>query len=353
MPIKPLRLEPGQTIGIIAPASAPPDPKAVDHSIGVIERLGFKARLAPNVRKRWGFLAGADRERASDIMKMFTERRVHAILCIRGGYGTVRLLPLLDYQAIRAHPKIFVGFSDITSLHCALLVKSNLVTFHGPMLNSDFNKSDCPEFTIRSFLRTLTSPSPSGPLYSCPDHNLSRNLDLNPDRERTVASFPSKVPKPKTKNSKVSAIPTTLSAGPSTASGRLIGGNLSLLCATIGTPWQPSFRNRILFFEDLDEVPYRFDRMLTHLLHAGLLQQVAGIAIGTNANCDDPKAKEFKEYRQTLEDVLTERLRPLKVPVVMNLPFGHVSSNATLPIGVRATLDAAKRDLIITEAAVR
>ena len=351
MPVKPPRLQFGQTIAIIAPASAPPDPKAIDRSIGVIEGLGFKARLAPNVRKRWGFLAGSDRERASDIMKMFTDSRVHAILCIRGGYGTARLLPLLDYQAIRANPKIFVGFSDITSLHCAFLVKSNLVTFHGPMLNSDFNKKDCPEFTVQSFLRTLMSPSPAGSLCSCRHPHSDRNLNLG--RNRPITSSPAEKKKPRTETSTLSAVPITLSTGTPTASGRLIGGNISLLCTTIGTPWQPSFKNKILFFEDLDEIPYRFDRMLTHLLHAGLLQQVSGIAIGTNADCEDPKAKEFKEYRQTLQDVLEERLRPLKVPMVMNLPFGHVPFNATLPIGIRATLDAAKSDLIITESAVR
>jgi muramoyltetrapeptide carboxypeptidase len=137
------------------------------------------------------------------------------------------------------------------------------------------------------------------------------------------------------------------------ASGRLLGGNLSLVCATIGTPFQPSFRNKILFLEDLEEPPYRFDRMLTHLLNAGLLQQVAGIAIGINRNCIDPNAATAREYRQTVEDVLAERLLPLKIPIVTGLPFGHVPLNATLPIGARATLDGIKGDLIIEETAVR
>src|SRR5437868_11624193 len=149
--IKPPRLNPGDTIGMVAPASAPPDPKAIDRSVEVIERLGFRAKLAPNVRKRWGFLAGSDRERASDIMKMFTDRNVNAILCVRGGYGTSRLLTRLDYRTIRAHPKIFIGYSDITSLHCAFLVKAGLVSFHGPMLNSDFIKEGCPPFTVQCF----------------------------------------------------------------------------------------------------------------------------------------------------------------------------------------------------------
>jgi len=329
--IKPPRLNPGDTIAIVAPASAPPDPKAVDRSAAILEELGFRPRLAPNVRKRRGFLAGSDRDRASDLMKMVNDRKVRAILCVRGGYGTARILPLLDYKAIRAHPKIFIGFSDITSLHCAFLAKSNLVSFHGPMLNSDLIKPDCPSFTLESLFRTIMRPAASGSLNSLLDRPLSLDSKL------------------KTKNLK---LPHSIALRRGIASGALIGGNLSLLCTTIGTPYQPSFKNRILFFEDLDEVPYRFDRMLTQLLNAGLLQQVAGVAIGINANCEDPKAKTCKEYRQSLPDVFKERLLPLKIPVVMNLPFGHVPLNATLPIGVRATLDGNKADLVITEAAV-
>jgi len=317
MPVKPARLNYGDTIGIIAPASAPPDPKSIDRSIAVLERLGFKAKLAANIRKRWGFLAGSDRERASDLMKMFADREVKAIMCVRGGYGTARLLPLLDYQTIRANPKIFIGYSDITSLHCAFLVRSNLVSFHGPMLNSDFSQKGLPDFTLRSFVNTLMQPSRPGSIRDGYQRKTTAIL------RRGVASGP------------------------------LIGGNLSLLCATLGTPDQPSFSKCILFFEDLDEVPYRFDRMLTQLLNAGLLQQVAGIAIGINANCHDPKARNAKEYRQTVEDVFRERLLPLKVPVVTGLPFGHIPLNATLPVGVRATLDAVKGDLVVAEAAVK
>ena len=315
-PMLPPRLSPGDTLGIIAPASAPPDSNAIERSVAVLENLGFKGRLAPNVRKRWGFLAGSDRERASDLMKMFTDRRVNGIVCVRGGYGTARLLPLLDYRAILAHPKIFVGYSDITSLHCAFLVKANLVSFHGPMLNSDFIKPDLPDFTLHGFLRTLMQRVPAGSI--CQGYT-----------KRTV---------------------TILRDG--VASGPLLGGNISILCAALGTPYQPSFKGRILFFEDLDEVPYRFDRMLTQLLNAGLLQQVAGIAIGINKNCKDPKARKSKEYRQTLADVFRERLQPLRVPIVSGLPFGHIPYNATLPIGVRVTLDGNLGDLRITESAV-
>jgi muramoyltetrapeptide carboxypeptidase len=314
--IKPPRLNHGDTIGIVAPASPPPDPKATDRAVEVLQSLGFKVKLAPNVRKRRGFLAGSDRERAADLVQMFADRKVQAILCVRGGYGTARLLPLLDYGLIRANPKILVGCSDITSLHCALLRKANLVSFHGPMLNSTFSKPDVPHFTLQRFLDTLMCPVAAG--------SICKNY-----RSKTVS---------------------VLRRG--RASGALLGGNLSVLCTTIGTPYQPSFKDKILFLEDVGEAPYRFDRMLTHLLNAGFLQQVAGVAIGINKDCDDPKAKRSKEYRQTLRDVLKEGLLPLKVPVVVGLPFGHIPLNATLPVGVRATLDGVKGDLLITEPAV-
>ncbi len=319
MPLIPGRLEYGDTIGVAAPASAPPDPKAIDRSVAVLERLGFRVKLAPHVRKRRGFLAGTDRERAGDLMRLFTDPKVKAIVSMRGGYGSSRLLSLLDFNAIRVHPKIFIGYSDITSLHWALLRKSNLVSFHGPMLNSDFIKDSFPDFTWRSFTRTLMQPAPAGSI--CQGY---------PGRTVSVLR-------------------------PGKASGPLLGGNLCLICATVGTAWLPSFRNKIFFFEDLNEAPYCFDRMLTQLLNAGLLQQVAGIAIGVNRGCKDPKARKCKEYRQTIEDVFAERLRPLGVPVVMGLPFGHIPLNATLPVGVRATLIGGARggDLVIEEAAVR
>jgi muramoyltetrapeptide carboxypeptidase len=324
MLIRPRHLSPGDTLGIVAPASAPPDPRAIDQGVAALEALGFKVKLASNVRRRHGYLAGDDRERAADLMRMFTDRKVSGILCVRGGYGTARLLPRLDYQAIRANPKVFVGYSDITSLHCAFLTKARLVSFHGPMLNSDFIHPTMPAFTRRSFLDML-----------CPSGNSARGSPRNIGdgyRRRTVKVLRSGV-----------------------ARGQLIGGNLTLLCTLLGTPWQPDFKGCILFFEEIGEPPYRLDRMLTHLRNAGVLQQVAGVAIGVNADCDDPKARTSREYRQTAEDVLKERLLPFGIPVVSGLPFGHVPHNATIPIGVAATLDASHGAgaLLINEAPVR
>lgn len=316
MPLRPPRLRKGDTIGVITPASAPADPKAIDRSVAALEALGFKAKLGVNVRKRCGFLAGSDRERASDLMRMFGDRTVGGILCLRGGYGTTRLLQRLDYTAIRRQPKLLVGYSDITALHCALLTKANVISFHGPMLASDFLKVDFPTFALESFLRTLEEPKAPGSI--CQGYH-----------KKTVK---------------------VLRAGK--AAGRLVGGNLSILCATLGTPFQPPLQGGIFFFEEVDEVPYRLDRMLTQLLSAGLLQQVSGIAIGINKNCRDPKAWKTGSYRQSAEEVFKERLLPLGIPTVSGLPFGHTRFNATLPIGSRAVLDADTGDLVITEAAV-
>lgn len=312
--IRPRRLSPGDTIGIVSPASAAPDLKALDQAVARLERSGFQVRLASNVHKRHGFLAGTDRERAADLMQMFKDKKVDAVACVRGGYGSARLLAKLDYSVIRKNPKIFVGYSDITSLHCAFLTKANLVSFHGPMLVSDFSKQDMPGFTQESFVRTL----------------LGERVNLCEGYGGHTAK--------------------SLRGG--VARGRLIGGNLSLICTLVGTPWLPSFKGRILFIEDVGELPYRFDRMLTHLLNCGLLQQLAGIAIGLNADCDDPKAKVASEYRQSLEGVLRERLSPLKIPVVTGLPFGHVPYNGTLPIGIKAELDANRGKLIFVEPCV-
>lgn len=314
--LKPERLNFGDTIGIIAPASPPQDPKAVDCAAQALERFGFKPKLAKNVRARHGFLAGGDRERAADLMAMFADKKVKAIICLRGGYGTARILDRLDYGVIRQNPKIFSGYSDITSLHCVLAQKVNLISIHAPMFNGALDGSDLPEFTKKSFFRTVMEAKPAGSI--CDGYDKKGVL--------------------------------TLRGG--VAEGRLIGGNLSLICASLGTPFAPSFKGKILFFEDISEKPYRLDRMLTQLLNAGILQQVAGVAVGVNQDCADPDAKVVKEYLQTAADVLKERLASLRVPVVTGLPFGHVDLNATIPVGAKARLDGKRGDLIITESAV-
>jgi len=314
--VKPERLCFGDTVGIIAPASAPPDPKAVDRAAAALETFGFRPKLGKNVRARLGFLAGSDRDRAADVMQMFTDKRVKAIICLRGGYGCARILDRLDYAVIRRHPKIFSGYSDITSLHFAFVKAMNLVSFHAPMLNGELADPKIPEFARRSFFRTVMEARPAGGICEGYDR-------------KSISVFRRGV-----------------------AKGRLVGGNLSVLCAAIGTPFVPSFKEKILFFEDVGEKPFRLDRMLTQLLNARILQQVAGVAIGVNRDCQDPNASARGEYRQLAADVLRERLSSLRVPVVTGLPFGHVDLNATLPINTMARLDGNRGDLVIIEAAV-
>lgn len=314
--LKPERLCFGDTVGIIAPSSPPPDPKAVDRAVEAMERFGFVPKLAENVRDRHGFLAGGDRERAANIMQMFSDKTVKAIICLRGGYGAARVLGLLDYRAIRRHAKIFSGFSDITSLHCAFAKKVNMISIHAPMMSA-LQSKDLKEFTRASFLRTVMEAKPPGSVVA--------------DYDKKHIS--------------------TVRCG--VAEGRLIGGNLSVLCASIGTPFEPSFKGRILFIEDVNEQPYRLDRMLTQLLNGGRLRHVAGVAVGVNRDCeDDNKERMIDEYRQSSADVMAERLQSLGVPVVMGLPFGHVDLNATIPVGAHARLDADNGDLIILESAV-
>jgi muramoyltetrapeptide carboxypeptidase len=315
--LKPERLCFGDTVGVIAPSSPPSDPKAVGRAAEALERFGFVPKLAENIRDRHGFLAGGDRERAADLMQMFTDKTVKAIICLRGGYGSARLLSLLDYRTIRRHAKIFSGFSDITSLHCAFAKKVNMISLHAPMLNGGLQSKDLKEFTRASFFRTVMEAKPPGSIVS--------------DYDKKSIS--------------------TVRCG--VAEGRLTGGNLSVLCAAIATPFEPSFKGKILFIEDVNEQPYRLDRMLTQLLNSGLLRHVAGVAVGVNRDCeDDGKDKVIDEYRQSSADVMAERLQSLGVPVVVGLPFGHVEFNATIPVGAHARLDADNGDLIILESAV-
>lgn len=314
--IKPQRLQFGDVVGIVAPGSATDKPDDVRRYADAVEEKGFKPKLGPNVGKRLGYLAGDDRSRAADLMAMFTDPEVKAVLCARGGYGSARILHLLDYRVIREHPKIFVGFSDITALHCAIQTHSRLVVFHGPTLNTELSDQKPWEFTGQSLLKTVMSPEAPGSIC---------------DSEARKAV-------------------TILKGG--TATGPLIGGNLSVLLSTLGTPYQPHFKGAILFFEDVNEPPYRFDGRLTQLLNAGLLQQVAGVAVGTNKDCVATDTANSTEYQQTLEDVLRDRLLPLGVPVIIGLPFGHVPKNATLPVGLQATLDGVSADLTVNEGAV-
>ena len=311
MTIYPRGLEPGATLGLVAPASPPREPSYIERVIAGIEARGFRVKAARHLRKRKGYLAGTDRERAADLMAMFLDARVDGVLCLRGGYGSGRILPLLDYKAIEASRKIFVGFSDITAVHAAIARHTRLVTFHGGIAPMFVNGN---ERAWRSFNCMTSAREAAGSMLSGPAGIKARCTAIRKGEAR----------------------------------GRLAGGNLSILVSLLGTPYFPPLKGRILLIEDVGEAAYRIDRMLTQLLNAGVLQQVAGVAAGTFEGCTTDAGK------QTVHDVLVERLRPLGVPVLEGLPVGHQDLNVTIPLGAMARLCAGARpDLIIEEAVLR
>lgn len=304
--IVPRALRFGDSIGIIAPASPPKDPALIDTAVRSLKKLGFEVMLGKAVRKKKGYLAGDDSDRLKDLHRMFADKHVTAIMCLRGGYGSPRLLSKMDFALIRNNPKIFCGFSDITALHMAIFSKTGLVTFHGPNLLGLMNKKDISEYTIASWLRSVMVNRAAGSIAN---------------------GMPTK------------SHCKTIMKGTST--GTLIGGNLSLINALIGTPYLPSFEGKILFMEDVNEAPYKLDRLLTQLDNAGLLKKLKGIAFGTFTGEGDFFA------------VCKERILSLKIPSVYGLPFGHIDHFATLPHGAQARLDATKGTLEIIQAAVR
>lgn len=306
--IKPKRLCPGDTIGVIAPAS-PGDLELSMAGVRWLEKQGFQIKLGRSAQQILGYLAGSDADRAKDINEMFLSSEVDGIVCLRGGYGTMRILELLDYDAIRDHPKVFVGYSDITALHTSIGQRTGLVTFHGPMVASDMGK-EISDYTRDSFYQAITAAEPLGPIHNPP-------LSLPPE-----VIVPGK------------------------AQGYLTGGNLSLVVSTLGTPYEIDTRGKILCLEEVGEAPYRVDRMLTQLSLAGKLKDAVGIAVAVCTDCDEEDPPGF-----TLEEVLKDRLGSLTKPVLYKLYFGHTSDKATLPLGVMAAINTVKGGLTVMERA--
>jgi muramoyltetrapeptide carboxypeptidase len=312
--VKPRVLEPGDTVGLIAPASYTFDLWRLDDAAARVEALGLKPKFGKHVRGRRGFLSGTDEERLEDLHEMFADRQISAIFALQGGYGTPRLLDRLDYDLIRRNPKILLGYSDITGLHLAISRKAGLVTFHGPNMIGRV-----PPRTLELLKKALFSPEPIGEVTN-PEEQDPLNIEFP---LRTVT--------------------------PGIARGRITGGNLTLISSTMGTPYEIETRGRILLLEDTGEAPYRIDRMLVQLKLAGKLQEAAGIVFGTCTDCD-PSRSSF-EISLSLSDVLMELLGPLGKPVLAGLLFGHTREKATIPIGVEAELDAGARRLTILESA--
>jgi muramoyltetrapeptide carboxypeptidase len=298
--LKPARLRSGDTIGIVAPASPVFPEDKLEQAKKHLQHLGYRVKLGKHVRNMHGYLAGLDHERARDINAMFADTSVNAIFCLRGGYGSPRLLPLLDYALIKRNPKIFVGFSDITALCCAIFAQTGLITFSGPMLVSDMTQPD--DFSQQNLWRMLTKNRTFGTYKNHSEHHL-------------------------------------VGIKNGTATGRLIGGNLTLLAALCGTPYLPSLDKSILYFEDIGEEPYRVDRMLSQLENIGALEKLAGLAIGQMTDCTED---DEEKPTLSLEDVIADYLVPLpkSAPALANLSYGHVKHKLTLPVGAKARLIA-------------
>lgn len=314
--IKPKALQSGMTIGLVFPAGWT-KMEEVEAGKAYLEKLGYKVQVGSNAGKQLGYLSATDKERAAEFMAAVENKAVDAIICARGGYGTMRMLPLLDYTSIRKHPKIISGYSDITALINTIHQRTGLVCFHGPGALAPWN-----EFTEKSFLAVTTPPQPT-------------------EDEKKAKKQYEPIVMPPTEGWK------TMTAGK--ARGRLIGGNLTLLATTTGTPLEIDTKGALLFFEDVTEEPYRIDRMITQLLLAGKLQSCKGIAIGQFTKCDAEDAA----HSFTVQEVLTDRLAGLGIPIFTGLQFGHVPQKYTYPIGVQAELDATAGTLTLLESAIQ
>ena len=310
--VKPKRLKPKDLIGIISPASKPADDSRVERGVKYFESLGYRTAVGKNVGKQHGYLAGTDEERLEDLHSMFAHNEVKAIICVRGGYGSGRLIPKINFNLIKRHPKIFVGYSDITALQMAFLKKAGLVTFAGPMVAVDFHKDEIVEFTEEFFWRIVTSPKKIGKVQ-------------NPDGEPFYS----------------------LNGGK--AEGRLIGGNLAVFNSLLGSRYLPDFKDKILFLEDIGEPPYRIDRMLNQLKLAKAFEQAEGVILGKFTDC----AEEDEDTPTlSLSEVFDDYLKDIKKPVIYNLKHGHISENLTLPFGIKVKIDGNKKTVEFAEGAV-
>ena len=288
----PRRLKRGDTIGIVAPAG-PFDRQTFLRGTRIIEDMGFQIFIPPGLFEKNRYLAGSDHHRVQFVNQLFADSSIDAIICARGGYGSMRILPMLDYDLIQDNPKVFIGFSDITSLLSVLLTRCNLVTFHGPVVTS---LADASEETKLSLSNSVTSDS---------------NLEIKLFNGKTLV--------------------------PGVATGTVCGGNLTMLCHLVGTSFAPAFENKILFLEDRGEAPYRIDRMLVHMELAGCFDGLLGIILGAFEKCGPI---------EEVTEIIVELFEKYSIPILAGLDAGHGSHNLTIPLGIEATLDADRHSLI-------
>lgn len=315
------RLQKGDTVAVIAPASTIVryNREKLDKGISELKKHGLKVKFMPDMMMRqYGNLAGTDRQRAEEFTQMFTDPQVKAIIAATGGYGTMRFLDLVDWNVIKQNPKLFVGFSDNTALHCALNRYCDFPSVHGTGVLFLWGNAKNRPYAFRHILA----------LSGLEEYNDSTSLN---DWGGNVSDAVSYKPV------------TVLRQGK--ASGELIGGNLSMICALMGTPYEPDWKGKVLFLEDVHEGPYRIDRMLCQLKLAGVFNKVNGIILGRFRGCEPDEG----EISLTISEVFNDHLGDLKVPVLVDFPIGHVEDNLPLPVGAKVRVSTKAPYLKILE----
>lgn len=314
--LKPRMLEKGDMVAVLAPSSAT-DLKSVENAELKLKAMKLNPVMYPTCYTNYGHLAASDKERANDINNAFMDDNIKGIICLRGGYGTPRILDMLDYEAIKANPKVFVGFSDITALHIAFNQLCKLVTFHGPMATSNFAKISDTEvsfepYTYNSLINNIFNNQPIGQF-------------INPPGEELI------------------------SYNEGAAKGIITGGNLTLLTSTLGSKYEVNTKNKIIFIEEVSEPIYKIDRMLTSLSLAGKFDDCAGVIFGTFINCN----REEKAYEGgldlTLDEVIYNTVVPFNKPIIGNLRAGHNFPQPTIPLGTEVIIDSLNKKVIFTE----
>ncbi|TAL71094.1 MAG: LD-carboxypeptidase [Bacteroidetes bacterium] len=305
--IFPSALKKGSTVAITAPAS-PTNLWEIHNGVSFFQKMGCKIVSGKSVNERqykYKYFSASDSERANEFMGYIKDKSVDCILCARGGYGSMRILPLLDFELIRQNPKIIIGFSDITILINSILGRSSLATFHGAIGSTYFQ-----QYSVDITKKLIFANGKFVPIK---------------------ITFPSV---------------QQLTSG--VAEGRLVGGNLTMLISTLGTPYEIDTKEKILLIEEVQEEPYKIDKMLSHLWLANKLQDAAGIVIGNMQNID-AKRNFFPDYSFTIREVIESRIKPLNIPSIIGLPFGHYDNRLLLPLGAKAELNASNRTLTLFE----
>lgn len=315
-PRKPPRLKTGDIVGLVEPSWSSGDRFDIALAVETVRAMGLVPKVGKNVGQRYGYLAGRDEQRAADLNAMFADPDVRAIFAIRGGSGAARILPMLDWRAIRANPKLMIGFSDVTALHMAIAARAGTPTLHAPMLtiSSHWGKLSWDAFRAVAF-------DGATPTFA----NRVGAEDRLVQRSGRIRTF-----------------------APGKATGRLLGGNLTVLTALMGTPYLPDFSGAILFLEEVEEAPYRLDRMLTQMALGGILGKVAGVVFGQCTRCEGGSML----GGFTVSEVLDHHLTPLRIPAFEGALVGHIPDQFTLPVGIRAEMDAATGTIQMLEPAV-